>query len=79
VSTSVRTQLRIKIVLAVISLVLAIVTAISAEWIEALTGWEPDGGSGALEWLIVIGFGAAAAALALLARRDMRTLRSATA
>ncbi len=77
-STPVRTRLRIKIVLAVISLVLAIVTAISAEWIEELTGWEPDGGSGALEWLIVIGFGAAAAILALLARRDVRTLRSAT-
>jgi hypothetical protein len=69
--------MRIEAALAVVSLLLAIVTAISAEWIEKLTGFEPDGGSGALEWGIALGFGAAALLLALLARRDHRRLRAA--
>jgi hypothetical protein len=69
--------MRIEGVLAIVSALLALMTLISPEWIEELTGLEPDAGSGALEWGIALGFGVAAIVLALSARRDRRRLRAA--
>ncbi len=63
---------RIEFVLASISGVLFVLTLITREWIELVFGVEPDGGSGALEWFITLGFLFAAVALFLLARRDRR-------
>jgi hypothetical protein len=65
--------------LAVLAAILAVITAIDAEWIEWLTGLDPDGGSGALEWAIVGVFTLAAVVAGALARRDMRQWRAATA
>ncbi len=64
--------------LAGVAAVLAVVTAVNAEWIEWLTGWDPDAGSGGLEWAIAGGFAVAALAAGLLARRDLRRWRTAT-
>lgn len=71
-----RTRLRVEVILAAISAGLFILTLINAEWIEALTGLEPDAGSGALEWLIAAAFLVAAVVIALMARRDYRQLAS---
>jgi hypothetical protein len=47
---------------AVVFVLLAVLTALNPQWIEAVSGIDPDRGSGALEWTAV----AALAALALL-------------
>lgn len=62
----------VKSALAVATAVLAVVTAINAEWIEWLFGIDPDGGSGALEWAIVAAFAVTSVALAFAARADRR-------
>ena len=69
-----RRRLRIEVVLAVISAMLCVLTLVFPEWIEELTGLEPDAGSGALEWIIAGIFLAAATGSAILARRDYRRL-----
>jgi preprotein translocase subunit SecG len=69
-----RTRLRIEVVLAVISAALCVLTLVFPEWIEELTGLEPDAGSGALEWIIAGVFLVAALVFSVLARRDYRRL-----
>jgi hypothetical protein len=65
-------RLNLETALAAATAVLAIVTLITREWIEALTGWDPDHGNGAVEWLIVAVLLAATVALGTLARSDYR-------
>jgi ABC-type thiamin/hydroxymethylpyrimidine transport system permease subunit len=69
-----RARVRIEVVLAVISAALCVLTLVFPEWIEELTGLEPDAGSGALEWLVAGVFLVAAVVAAVLARRDYRRL-----
>jgi hypothetical protein len=51
---------------------LGVVTVFWHDWIEALTGWDPDHHNGAFEWLIVIALLAIAAISGIAARRDWR-------
>jgi ABC-type thiamin/hydroxymethylpyrimidine transport system permease subunit len=69
-----RRRLRIEVVLAVISAVLCVLTLVFPQWIEELTGLEPDAGSGALEWVIAGIFLVAAVVSGVLAGRDYRRL-----
>ena len=69
-----RRRLRIEVVLAVVSAILCALTLVFPKWIEELTGFEPDAGSGALEWIIAGLFLVAAVVAAVLARRDYRRL-----
>lgn len=71
-STGVRARLVLESVTSVLTAGLAILTLISREWIEALTGTDPDGGSGALEWVLVVVLALVAVACALIARADLR-------
>lgn len=55
-----------------------IVTAAWPDWIEKLFGFDPDGGNGSLEWLIVVVLAVVTIAVAVLARRDLRVARRRT-
>lgn len=70
----IRRRLRLEVGIALLAAALAVPTLISREWIEVLTGWDPDGGDGSLEWLLVAGLAAVAAVSALLALADRRRL-----
>lgn len=69
-------RMRIESGMALLTAGLFVLTLISREWIEALTGWNPDGGSGSLEWVMVGGLLAAAVALAARARMDWQRVRA---
>ena len=58
--------------LAVIATLLAVVTFLWHDWIEILFDIDPDEGSGALEWGIVVVFAAAAIIAGVLARLEWR-------
>lgn len=70
-------RLWIELGLAVASGCLLVLTLVSREWIELLFGVDPDGGSGALEWLIVASLSAFTLLFSVLARREHRRLTSA--
>ena len=57
------------------ALVLMIVTLISREWVEFLTGWDPDRGSGVFEWLVVATLGLVAIGFGIAARAEWRRSR----
>jgi hypothetical protein len=67
-----RQRFWIESALAVVAGFLAVLTLITREWIEVVFGVDPDGGSGALEWLIVAGLFAATGIFAALARSERR-------
>jgi hypothetical protein len=54
---------------------LTIVTLISREWIEIVFGVDPDQGSGAVEWLVVVVLAVATLIFGLLARNEWRRPR----
>ena len=57
------------------ALALGLVTIVWPDWIEALTGWDPDHGSGYVEWVVVFGLLAVGVGVGVLARREWRSLR----
>lgn len=69
-------RFRIEVGLATATAVLFVLTLFSREWIEALTGWDPDRGSGALEWLVVGALLVVTVALATRARADWRSIQA---
>jgi hypothetical protein len=68
-------RVRTEAVLAVLLGVATIVTALWPTWIEALSGLEPDGGSGESEWWIVVVLALGTVGAAVITARDMRAHR----
>ena len=68
--SKVRAQL--EAVVALCAGILGILTIFWHDWIEALTGWDPDKGDGTAEWIVVIGLLTVSAAMGLVACRHWR-------
>ena len=62
--------------LATLAASLGLLTIWWRDWIEALTGLDPDAHNGSAEWFIVAGLSLVAAAFALLARREYLRART---
>jgi uncharacterized membrane protein len=45
----------VEIGLAVVTGLLALITPIVPDWIEFVSGWDPDQHDGSVEWMIVVG------------------------
>jgi undecaprenyl pyrophosphate phosphatase UppP len=67
-------RVRLETAVALLAGLLGVVTIFWHDWIEALTGWDPDHHNGSAEWLIVVGLLVVAAVMGLLARRHWRLL-----
>ncbi len=62
----------IEVGLAAIAGLLALITPIFPDWIEFLSGWDPDQHDGSVEWMIVIGLFVVTIVLAALAAIEWR-------
>lgn len=60
--------------IALLAGLLGVVTIFWHDWIEALTGWDPDQHNGSVEWLIVAGLLVIAVATGTVAHRHWRLL-----
>ncbi|MGA9849180.1 MAG: hypothetical protein WBQ45_16265 [Roseiarcus sp.] len=73
----VRTLLWIEASLAAFCGALAVITIFWQDWIEALTGYDPDQHDGSVEWLVVVGLFVACACFSIAARAQWRRLQPA--
>jgi hypothetical protein len=71
-----KTRITLDAALTLVSLALCFLTLFNRDWIEGLTGLDPDAGSGAVEGLIAICFGLAAVGFGALAVREADPIRS---
>jgi hypothetical protein len=67
-------DVRLEMVVASCAGILGILTIFWRDWIEALTGWDPDQHNGSVEWLVVVGLLTVAVAMAFVARRHWKLL-----
>ena len=75
--SNVRARFWVEAGLALLSGCLALLTLFTRDWVEALTGFDPDQHDGSFEWMIVFGLFAAFLILSLAARAEWRRPRSA--
>ena len=69
-----KTRAGLETAIALLAGFLGVVTIFWHDWIEALTGWDPDQNNGSAEWLIVAGLLVIAVAMGTVARRHWRLL-----
>jgi hypothetical protein len=72
-------RVRIEILVSALLAAATILTAVWPDWIEGLTGFDPDGGNGSAEWLIVVVLAVITVAAITLTRHDLRVTRRRTA
>jgi hypothetical protein len=71
-STNVRARLWLETALASLCGFLAVLTVSDRQWVEALTGFDPDRHDGSLEWALVAGLFFLSGSLAVFARAEWR-------
>lgn len=71
-SATVRARFWVEVALASSCGILAVVTVVWRDWIEALTGFDPDHQSGSFEWLIVVALLGACALVGAAAHSEGR-------
>jgi hypothetical protein len=76
--STLRARFWLETALALLCGFLALLTSFWRDWIEALTGFDPDHRSGSLEWAIVGGLVLVCVVGAALARAERRRPRVAT-
>ncbi|HXZ16453.1 MAG TPA: hypothetical protein VEH77_10855 [Roseiarcus sp.] len=64
--------------LAAITGVLALITPFFPDWIEAVSGWDPDQHDGSVEWMIVVGLFVVTFVLIAAARLEWRRMAAAS-
>ncbi len=74
--SNVRARFWLESALALLCGVLAVITLVWRDWIEALTGFDPDHHSGALEWTIVVVLLVLFVVITRAARIEWRRLRA---
>jgi hypothetical protein len=74
-----RRRFWVEVSLATATGALALLTAVWRDWIEVVLRIDPDGGSGAVEWLVVVALTAVCGTLVLGARLELRRAKPATA
>jgi uncharacterized membrane protein len=62
----------IEIGLAAITGLLALITPIFPDWIEFVSGWDPDQHNGSVEWMIVVGLFVVTVVMVALAAIEWR-------
>lgn len=77
--SNVRARFWLETSLASLCGVLAALTLWWRDWIEALTGFDPDHHNGSFEWAIVAGLALLCIAVSVAARTEWRRARVATA
>jgi undecaprenyl pyrophosphate phosphatase UppP len=73
-----RVRVGLETAIALFASALGVLTIFWHDWIEALTGWDPDHHNGTFEWLIVVGLLVIAAVVGAAARRDWRVRAAAS-
>jgi hypothetical protein len=76
--SNVRARFWLEAVLASLGGGLAVATLVRRDWIEAVTGLDPDRGGGALEWALVAALLVLFVVTARAARMEWRRTRPAT-
>jgi hypothetical protein len=71
---SIAIRYRVECLLTIVSGVALLLAIVAPQWLEAVSGLEPDGGSGAVEWGLAFAFAMSTAMWFLLARRHRRVL-----
>jgi uncharacterized membrane protein len=67
-----RRRFWLEIGLASVTGLLALITPIFPDWIEFVSGWDPDQHDGSVEWLIVVGLFVVTAVMLVLAALEWR-------
>jgi hypothetical protein len=75
-TSNVRMRFWVEAGLAALCGFLAILTLFTRDWVEALTGFDPDNHNGSFEWVIVAAVFLVCLVLSVAARADWHRLRS---